>query len=108
MDKSFRKTEELALIILVLCLTINYNTFATTLIGFFPLLMLCYLAQTLGSESFLFDSRTSEKMTNNEIQEVKLEYALRVFAICLIFVIHHYMMFLDLSKFIIEKHMTAR
>ena len=41
-DKSYRHTEEIALMILIISLIINYNTFAITLAVFPPILMISY------------------------------------------------------------------
>jgi len=51
-DKSYRYTEELALMILIISLIINYNTFTITL-GVFPsILMVSYGMQSFGGKSF--------------------------------------------------------
>jgi hypothetical protein len=51
-DNSYRYTEELALMILILSLIINYNTFTVTLGMFPPVLLVSYGMQSFGGKSF--------------------------------------------------------
>ena len=107
-DHSYRSSEEMSLIILILSLLINYNSFLVTVFYFTPVLLTTHTLQITEKVNFYFNGRTGERLSESEELQYKWEYMFRMVLFVGLFMMHHYLTLLDLSKLIIEKCMTAR
>lgn len=87
---------------------INYNSFAVSVICF-PLLYLgTYYSIVSARVGTYINSATNKPLTDSEQTQYQMEYLLRNFLFLVVFLIHHYLNLLDVSRMVIEKHMLSR
>ena len=107
-DNSYRSGEEVSLIVLIMSLLINYNSFTMTIAIFPPVVLTSHILQVSEKVNYYYDGRTGLRLSESEEEQYKWEYIFRVSVIIILFMIHHYLVLLDLSKLVIEKHMTNK
>jgi hypothetical protein len=107
-DDTFRHGEELTLIVLVMSMLINYNSFQLSVVAFPILYLISYEAIAEARVDRYYDPVSGEQLTPGEQLQFKIEYMARVLLMLAVFLTHHYLTLLDLSKMAIEKHMLSR
>lgn len=93
---------------LIMSLLINYNSFTMTIAIFPPVVLTSHILQVSEKVNYYYDGRTGLRLSESEEEQYKWEYIFRVSIIIILFMIHHYLVLLDLSKLVIEKHMTNK
>ena len=90
-DNSFRHTEEVSLIVLILSLLINYNTFPVTILVMPSLLLTSHILLVTEKVNYYTDGRTGKVLDESEKTKYMWEYIFRVSIIIVLFMIHHYL-----------------
>jgi len=65
-DNSFRHTEEVSLIVLILSLLINYNTFPVTILVMPSILLISHIMLVTEKVNYYYDGRTGEVLDESE------------------------------------------
>ena len=90
-DNSFRHTEEVSLIVLIMSLLINYNTFPVTIFVMPTMLLVSHILLVTEKVNYYYDGRTGETLDESEQIKYQWEYIYRVAIIIFLFMIHHYL-----------------